>query len=277
VRGPAAPIPLMLRAMSERFEVMPGAEPWSSPGSGSRSGIGIVVSHGFSGNPTATRSLGEALATRGFAVEVIRLPGHGTHWRDMLSVRYADWRWEMDRALGDLVRRGKRAILVGLSMGGTIALDVACARPDQVAGVVPINCTILTREGFLARAAPVLEHVLPVVPAGAAGLIKNDIAKGGEEHAYEVVATKAGNSFLKQLPRIRAGLETLRVPVLVAYSPQDHSVPAENSRALSKMLEGRDVKELVLPRSYHVATLDHDFDLLVDEIAEFADRVGRVS
>ncbi len=35
--------------------------------------------------------------------------------------------------------------------------------------------------------------------------------------------------------------------------------------------------ELVLARSYHLATLDHDFDLLVDEIAEFAERVGKLS
>lgn len=267
----------MLRAMPERFPVIPGAEAWSSPGSGSRSGIGIVVSHGFTGNPTAMRPLGEALAARGFAVEVIRLPGHGTHWRDMLTTRYGDWRWEMDRALSELASRGKRVVLVGLSMGGTIALDIACARPEMVAGVVPINCTILDRKGFLAKAAPVLEHLLPVVPASAAGLLKNDIAKGGDEHAYDMVPAKAGNSFLVQLPRIRLGLETLKVPVLVAYAPQDHSVPPQNSQALLEMLEGRDVTELVLPRSYHIAPLDHDFDLLVDKVAEFADRVGKVS
>jgi carboxylesterase len=195
----------------------------------------------------------------------------------LLAARYGDWRWEMDRALSDLVHRGKRVVLVGLSMGGTIALDVACSRPEKVAGVVPINCTILDRAGLLAKAAPVLEHILPVVPAAAAGLIKNDIAKGGEENAYEMVPVKAGNSFLKQLSRIRIGLESLKVPVLVAYSPEDHSVPAENSRALLRMLQGRDVTELVLARSYHLATIDHDFDLLVEKVSAFADRVGKVS
>lgn len=264
-------------AMSDRFPVMSGAEAWSAPGTGSRAGTGVVVSHGFTGNPTATRPLGEALAGRGFAVEVIRLPGHGTHWRDMAQTRYGDWRWEMDRALSELVHSRKRVVLVGLSMGGTIALDVACARPADVAGVVPINCTILEREGFIAKAAPVLEYILPVVPAGAAGLIKNDIAKGGDERAYEMVPAKAGNSFLKQLSRIRTGLETLSVPALVAYSPNDHSVPPENSRALLKLLAGKNATELVLERSYHLATLDHDFDLLVERIAEFADRVGKTS
>lgn len=265
----------MLRVMLDRFPVIPGAEPWSSPGSGARSDIGLVLCHGFTGNPNAMRPLGEALAARGFAVEVIRLPGHGTHWRDMTRTRYSDWRWEMDRAVSDLVKRGKRVVMVGLSRGGTIALDVACARADEIAGVVPINCTVLDREGLLAKVAPVLEHILPVVPAKAAGLVENDIAKGGDEKAYDMVPAKAGNSFLKELPRIRAGLTGLKVPELVAYAPNDHSVPPENSRALLKMLP--DGSELALERSYHVATLDHDLDLLVEKISEFAERVGRLS
>jgi carboxylesterase len=41
------------------------------------------------------------------------------------------------------------------------------------------------------------------------------------------------------------------------------------------MLEGKDVTELVLERSFHVATLDHDAPLLVERIAAFADRVGK--
>lgn len=263
--------------MPDRFPIIEGAEPWSAPGSGERASIGIVVSHGFTGSPVATRPLGEALASRGFAVEVIRLPGHGTHWRDLLHTRYADWRWQMDHALDELTRAGKRVLLVGLSMGGTIALDVAAGRQNDVAGVVPINATVLDREGFLAKAAPYLEKILPVVPASSAGLVKNDIAKGGDEKAYEMVPARAGNSFLKELGRIRRGIEKLHVPVLVAYSPQDHSVSPESSRALLKLLPGPDVTELVLERSYHLATLDHDFELLVERITGFADRVGHPS
>src|SRR5262245_26311152 len=143
--------------MPDSFPVLAGAEPWSSPGSGARSAVGVVVIHGFTGNPVSTRPLGEALGDKGFAVEVVRLPGHGTHFRDMLKTRYGDWRHEVEHALNQLRRSGKRVILVGLSLGGTIALDIACARPTEVAGVVAINATILDRPGLLAKVGPVLE------------------------------------------------------------------------------------------------------------------------
>ncbi len=261
--------------MSTRFPIVSGAEPWSSPGKGERSGVGIVVTHGFTGNPCSTRPLGEALAERGFAVEVLRLPGHGTHWRDMLETRYRDWYGEVERGLDRVLGAGRRPVLVGLSMGGTLSLDLACQRPADVAGLVPINCTVLDREGLLARMAPILEKVLPVVPAAAAGLIENDIARGGDEKAYSMVPAAAGNSFLAELPRIRSEVASLKVPALVTWSVQDHSVPPENSIALARLLEGP-VETLRLERSYHVATLDYDQGLLVDRIGEFAERVARV-
>jgi carboxylesterase len=263
--------------MSDRFPIIPGAEPWSAPGSGARAATGIVVIHGFTGNPTSTRAFGEALAKSGFAVEVVRLPGHGTHWRDMAKTVYGDWRWEVERALDGLRSARKRVVLAGLSMGGTIALDIACARPDAAAGVVAINATVLDREGFIAKAAPFLEKILPVVPAGAAGLAKNDIAKGGDEHAYELVPARAGNSFLKELARIRRGLTALAVPALIAHSPNDHSVPPDNSIAILKMLSGKDVEDLVLERSHHLATMDYDLDLLIERVEKFAERVGKAS
>lgn len=257
--------------MTERYPVISGAEAWSAPGEGELARVGIAVVHGFTGNPVSTRPLGEALAARGFAVEVPRLPGHGTHWRDMMQTRYSDWRREVERVLDELRGRTDVVVLAGLSMGGTLALDVASARASDVAGVVSINAAVLDREGILPKIAPLLERLLPAVPAAAAGLVKNDIAKPGmDERAYPMVPNAAANSLLAELPRIRRQLERCTLPALVAYSPGDHSVPPENSTAVLGLLAGDDVHELRLERSYHVATLDYDFHQLEAGIAEFA-------
>ena len=257
-------------AVKKAYAVIPGAESWSCAGSGARSAIGLLLIHGFTGNPASMRPLGQALGELGFRVEVIRLPGHGTSHRDMQRTRYRDWRRAAERALDELSSSSRRLVLVGLSMGGTIALDLAASRGKDIAGIVAINATVLDRPGILARLAPYVAMIISAVPAKAAGLAENDIAKPGQnELAYDRVPTKAGNSFTSELPRIRASLPSLRVPVLVAYSPQDHSVPPENSKAILRAVDG--ARELVLTRSYHVATLDYDLPLLVERICEFAD------
>ena len=80
------------------FPVLPGAEPWSSSGSGERARLGVLLVHGFTGSPASLRPLSEMLARRGFTVELLRLPGHGTHFRDLMATRYEDWRGEVERA-----------------------------------------------------------------------------------------------------------------------------------------------------------------------------------
>ncbi|MGA1346618.1 MAG: carboxylesterase, partial [Ilumatobacteraceae bacterium] len=52
--------------------VLPGAEPLSH-----RAGapVGVLVLHGFTGNPSSVRPRAEALVCAGVAVEMPRLPG----------------------------------------------------------------------------------------------------------------------------------------------------------------------------------------------------------
>jgi carboxylesterase len=126
----------------------------------------------------------------------------------------------------------------------------------------------------LAKLAPFIGKLIPVVPAKMAGLVANDIAKGGDERAYAHVPPAAGNSLLAELPRVKEALGRVTCPALVAYSAQDHSVPPDNSLAVLRLLGSADKTELRLERSYHVATLDHDAPLLEEKIAAFADRVA---
>lgn len=259
---------------NEKYPVFEGAEAWSHPGSGERARIGVVIVHGFTGSPYTVRPLGEALAARGFAVVVPRLPGHGTNWRDLKLTRYSDWRGEAVRNVREMAQRHDSVVLVGLSMGGTLVLDVAGDGLERISGVVSINAQVLDRDGIIPKLAPVLEKLIPVAPAKVAGLVKNDIAKGGDERAYAYVPAAAGNSLLAALPAVREALGRVRCPALVAYSAQDHSVPNDNSRAVLRMLGSADKTELVLERSFHVATLDYDAPLLEERISGFIDRVA---
>ncbi|MGC4089115.1 MAG: alpha/beta fold hydrolase [Polyangiaceae bacterium] len=262
--------------MSDTYEVSPFAEPYRAVGSDAahpgRATTGVALLHGITGNPCSLRPLAELLVSSGFRVDLPRLPGHGTHPKDMARTRYADWRAEALATVDRLAASSARVVLVGLSMGGALALDVASSGERAIAGVVSINAQLLDRGGVAVKLAPLLEHVLPLAPAKLAGLKKDDIARPGvTEHAYDWMPTAAGNSFLRELPRIREQLARLRCPLLVARAPQDHSVPPANSLALLELVPK--AKELVLERSYHVATLDYDLELLARHVVEFSDEL----
>ena len=262
-------------ATSAAFPPVPapaGSEPWSALGSGPRAASGVLLVHGFRSSPASLRPLAEELAARGFTVELPRLPGHGTQFRDMLPTRYDHWRSHVAASARALAARTERVVLVGLSMGGTLALDVASSGAVPVAGVVTINAQILDRHGIVVKLGSYLEKILPAVPAAMAGLATNDINKPDvRPPTHGWIPSKAGNSLLRALPRVRGQLDRMPCPVLVMYSRNDHSVSPENSRALLELVRAPRLEGLVLERSFHVATLDYDQPLILERVTHFVD------
>src|ERR1700712_3791468 len=97
-------------------QLMPGAEPWEAAGSGSSADVGVLVLHGFTGNPQSMRPLAEAFAAVGFTVSLPLLPGHGTQVEDMLATRWTDWSAAAEDAYQWLAARCRTVIVPGLSM-----------------------------------------------------------------------------------------------------------------------------------------------------------------
>jgi len=256
---------------------VPGAEPLSARGHGERGAVGVVVVHGFTANPTGTRPLGLRLASEGYSVEVPRLPGHGTSARDLARTRYSDWRMTVRNAVVALERGCDRIVIVGHSMGGSIALDLAGSGDHPFSGVVTINSLVLDRTEVLARLAPLLQHVVPFVPRDAAGMPTDDLAKPGvDENAYAWVSARAAQSYIAELARIRGVLDRIACPVLVVTSPEDHTVDPANGDAIAGGLTGSPlVERFATRRSFHVPLMDYDAEALEDRILAFvADVTG---
>jgi carboxylesterase len=68
-------------------------------------------------------------------------------------------------------------------------------------------------------------------------------------------------------------LPSVTQPVLLLRSAEDHVVPASSSALLLSRISSADVTEIVLPDSYHVATLDNDAERIVTESIAFIRRV----
>jgi len=253
---------------------IPGAEPWSAVGHGRRADDAVVVVHGFTGNPIATRPLGEQLAAEGYTVEVPLLPGHGTSHRDLATTRYGDWYGALDGLLDRLRRRSRQVAVVGHSLGGTLALDLASRRPGDVAAVAVINPTVRAPRGLLPRLAGALQFVVPYVPRELAGMPANDLVRDGvEEGSYGLVATRAAHSLLAELDRVRTGLLDLTAPLLVIRSTVDHTVDPRNAREVLEFAASRDLRELTCRDSYHAPQLDVDAGLVAATLSRFLDDV----
>lgn len=252
-------------------QVMAGCEAWSAPGSGSGEDVGVLVLHGFTGNPVSMRPIAEAAAAAGHAVEMPRLPGHGTTWQECNQTTWRDWAREAVAAYETLRARTRAQVVVGLSMGGTLALHLAETRGDDLSGVVTIN-PFLQSDDPRMRFLPLIKLVLPGLPG-----VGNDIAKpGGNEHAYPKVPLRALASVLQLQKLVRGNLAAVSIPALVFTSRQDHVVPPDNGAIAMDGISSTDKEQVWLERSYHVATLDYDADEIIERTLAFTKRVTAV-
>ena len=92
--------------------------------------VGVLLSHGFTGSPASMKPWGEFLAERGYAVEVPRLPGHGTTWQDMNKTAWNDWYGEASRVFEKLGAEND-AVVVGRPLDGGRADAAPRRRPAR--------------------------------------------------------------------------------------------------------------------------------------------------
>ena len=240
--------------------VMPGAEAFAHQGGPT----GVLLCHGFTGSPQSLRPWAEYLAAAGLSVSLPRLPGHGTTWQDMARTRWEDWYAEVDRAFDELQAGCDEMFVMGLSMGGCLALRLAELRGDAIRGLVLVNPSITAdTKAFLL--APVLKLVVPSLKG-----IASDIKKpGAAEVGYDRVPVKAAAT-LPGLWRItQQHLTELTQPVLAYRSVADHVVGPASMKLLQGALPPAQLEVRELADSYHVATLDHDAEVIFSGSLEF--------
>jgi carboxylesterase len=245
--------------------VLPGAEPFRHEGGE----VGVLLCHGFTGSPQSLRPWGEYLAERGLTVSLPLLPGHGTRWEDMQLTGWQDWYATADRELGELKEKCAQVFVFGLSMGGALTLRLAARRGDAISGIALVNPANKVH-GLAAYALPLVRHVVRTTKG-----LTNDIAKeGGVEIGYDRVPLHAAHSLRNFFRLVDAELPQVTQPMLLLHSPQDHVVPPADSARILSRVSSTDVREVLLERSYHVATLDHDAERIFEDSYSFIGRLA---
>jgi carboxylesterase len=229
--------------------------------------VGVLLSHGFTGQPASIKPWGEHLGALGYAVSVPRLPGHGTSWQECNGTTWDDWYAELTRSFEALHADNDAVVVGGLSMGGALALRLAADHADRVSGLVLVNPAVATKR-LDVKLLPVLKHVVPSFPG-----LANDIKKAGaDEHGYDRTPLKAIHSLMRAWPPLVADLPRVTCPILYFRSTVDHVVDAASQPLITGKVSSRDVTVVPLTESYHVATLDNDAPEIFDESAAFVAR-----
>ncbi len=238
--------------------------PRDTPPPSNAGDLAVLVVHGFTGSPGTMAHLAGGIAAAGYDTVVPTLPGHDTTVEDMATTDWADWTGAVEAAYRELAARSTRVAVVGLSMGGTITCWLA-ARHPEIAGIVCINPFVLPRDPDEIAFIDALIEAGETITDG----VGHDIADPDVvEPAYDRTPLVPLRSLVGAVTDLQPDLERIACPLLLLTSAVDHTVDPLNSDHLANQVVGP-VERVRLERSYHVAVLDYDKDVVVERTLGF--------
>ena len=233
--------------------------------------VGCLLIHGFTGTPNEMRGLGRFLADEGHTVLGVRLFAHSTDPRDMQRAAWRDWAASVEDGYWMLREAVREVVVLGLSMGGALALELAARLP--VAGVVAMSTPAGLPKDWRLNFIRPLAVVKPYIGKGPPDWVDESVA--ADHFDYPEYPVRAIGELKALLAEVRHALPRVKVPTLVMHSRTDGGVPPENAQVIFAGLGAAERELLWIERSGHVLTEDAEHLRVWRACADWVHRVTR--
>ena len=198
---------------------------------------GVLILHGFASSLDSVREIAPPLKALGLPCQIPLLRGHSADSPDALrGVTWHDWLTDSESALDNLLIETEKVIVIGHSMGGLLALNLAMNRGNQLDSIIlaaaAIQLTNPLSPGkplyFLAPMVPALIKKLDLPPEYTdPSLVKFDTN-------YHWAPTDATVSFLDLVRFTRKSLAKVNTPTLILQSRKDTTVDPKSPEIIYK-------------------------------------------
>jgi carboxylesterase len=251
--------------------VVAGAESFTLTGTNGRA---LLLLHGSGDTPQTLRYLGERLHTAGYTVHAPLLPGHGRSPSAFTEVSAAAYLTAARDALTGLRRESPWVGVVGLSMGGAIAAQLAVHATDvQVLVLLAPYLIPPPQVRWAAGTAWGWGLVLPFMNGRGEASV-HDPAQGAASRAYGVFPPNALRALVATAEKGRRALGRVTVPTLVVNSRQDNRIPVELATRATDALRAPTERHWVAGCG-HVITVDYCRDEVAQLVLAFLARHTR--
>ncbi len=184
---------------------------------------GCLLIHGFGGDLSEIDPLACLLKEQGFTIRCFQLPGHTGKRRDLGRADHLDWIAAAQNELEELQKSCEKVFIIGFSMGGLIAANLAC--DNTVTGIATLNSPI-----FCWNKRQILRNIL------------KDFKSGEQDHLprylHSVVKfpLNALLQFNRLLRKTKKRLREVSCPVFIAQGLQDDTVSPKSAAYLLRTI-----------------------------------------
>jgi carboxylesterase len=171
-------------------------------------------------------------------------------------VRRDEWLASARQALETLRQTHSRIAVVGLSLGGLLALTLASEGHLDALAVVATPLRLRVRAPLLPL-LPALRRVVPYVHKKRGSDIRDDEARA-RHPSYDRMPLASVEQLRHLQASVRRNLGRVKAPILIAHGMHDATAHPDDARAIAAAVGSHERELLWLPSSGHVVPVDRD-------------------
>ncbi|MBA4424062.1 MAG: hypothetical protein C0390_13360, partial [Syntrophus sp. (in: bacteria)] len=196
------------------------------------------------------------------------LRGHCTVPEDLIGVTWRDWYADAEAALLDLSREVEKTVIVGLSAGGLVTLNLAIEHADLLAGVVTVAAALRFADPLVAL-TPILTVLVKMWPPKVSPPKYADPELAKYDNNYPYFPIKAFASLLKYAGITERRLPQVKVPILVIHSHQDTTIQPISAEIIYNRVSSAEKRIAWFEKSSHEMMRDCEREAVFNLIEEF--------
>lgn len=227
---------------------------------------GVLLLHGFGDTPQTLALLARRLHKSGYSVNVPLLPGHGRNMAAFTKSRATDW---IDAAKSSFakMRQGHETVaVVGLSMGGALAVLIAAELHDIPALVLIAPYLGMPRVLRAAAATHFLwGRFAGEINARHSRSIHDPIERQ-KNLAYGAITGRSLFELSRVVRLARKALPTVRAPTLIIQSREDPRCSRATAESALEELGAGEKKLLWVEGAGHIITVDYGRERVFSEV-----------
>ena len=226
----------------------------------------MLLLHGFTSHVSCISDLRFPVEEMGLPYRVPILRGHGTKWEDLKGVKAEDWYEDAENSMLDLLKECDKVIVVGLSMGGLVALDLAVRHRKQVAAVVTVAAA-LTFKDPLSVLTPLMARTIPSWPSPTAYNDK-ELEKQRNRN-YPKFPTEAFNELYQYSHVMENDLSFIHADALILQSRKDQVVHPKAAQKIYNKISSKNKRLAWFEESGHEMLLDLEAPQVTATITDY--------
>lgn len=248
----------------------------------------VVLVHGLGGHGGGLQNVVDFLVPQGYEVYALDLRGHGRSAGQRGHIdAWIDFREDLQAFLNQI--HSQRAycsshcpvILWGHSLGGTIVLDYALHRPEQLQGLI-VSAPALGQVGISSSKLLLGRWLSKLMPHFSlkVGLSKQSASRDPVALAaylqdplrHEYGSARLATEYFTTVDWINEYAAELKVPLLLMHGTADQITSPEGSRAFFQHVLYADKEHREYPGYYHDLFIDLDYHRMFSDVEVWLDR-----